>query len=54
MLSAFLFYTDAIDGFLARRYRVTSLWGAKLDSIDDDLTVFVGLTGIMVFKPEFI
>lgn len=53
-LLACSFFTDAIDGFLARRYKVTSLAGARLDSIGDDLTVFVGLIGIIVFKPEFI
>lgn len=53
-LLACSFFTDAIDGYLARRYKVTSLLGAKLDSIGDDLTVFVGLVGIVVFEPEFI
>ncbi len=53
-LLACSFFTDAIDGFLARRYKVASKAGAKLDSIGDDLTVFVGLIGIIVFKPEFI
>jgi CDP-diacylglycerol--glycerol-3-phosphate 3-phosphatidyltransferase len=52
-LLACSFFTDAIDGYLARRYKVTSLLGAKLDSIGDDLTVFVGLIGIIAFKPEF-
>ena len=52
-LLACSFFTDAIDGYLARRYKVTSLLGAKLDSIGDDLTVFVGLVGIIAFKPEF-
>jgi CDP-diacylglycerol--glycerol-3-phosphate 3-phosphatidyltransferase len=53
-LLACSFFTDAIDGFLARRYKVTSKAGAKLDSIGDDLTVLIGLIGIIVFKPEFI
>jgi phosphatidylglycerophosphate synthase len=47
------FCTDAIDGYLARRYKVTSLLGAKLDSIGDDLTIAAGLAGILAFKPEF-
>src|SRR5688500_6884401 len=53
-LLACSFFTDAIDGYLARHFKVTSLFGAKLDSIGDDLTVFVGLIGIAVFRPEFI
>jgi phosphatidylglycerophosphate synthase len=53
-LLACSFFTDAIDGYLARRYKVTSLFGAKLDSIGDDLTVFAGLIGIIAFKPEFL
>jgi cardiolipin synthase (CMP-forming) len=53
-LLACSFFTDAIDGYLARKFKVTSLLGAKLDSIGDDLTVFVGLIGIVVFKPEFL
>jgi phosphatidylglycerophosphate synthase len=53
-LLACSFFTDSIDGFLARKYKVTSVLGAKLDSIGDDLTVFAGLVGIVVFKPEFL
>lgn len=48
------FFTDAIDGYLARRYKVTSIAGAKLDSIGDDLTILVAMIGIIVSKPEFI
>lgn len=47
------FFTDAIDGYLARRFKVTSVLGAKLDSIGDDLTVLVAVIGIIVFRPEF-
>jgi len=48
------FFTDAIDGFLARRFQVASVLGAKLDSIGDDLTVLLGAIGLFVFKYEFI
>lgn len=48
------FFTDLIDGFLARKFKVTSLFGTKLDSIGDDLTVLAGITGIFVIKPDFI
>lgn len=48
------FFTDLIDGFLARRFHVTSIAGTKLDSIGDDLTVAMALTGLIVRHPEFI
>ena len=48
------FFTDLIDGFLARKYKVTSVLGTKLDSIGDDLTVLVGVVGLFVIHPEFI
>lgn len=48
------FFTDAIDGYLARKYKVVSVMGAKLDSIADDMTVVASLIGIFVLKPAFI
>lgn len=48
------FFTDFIDGFLARRYKVTSVMGTRLDSLGDDLTVLAGITGLIVIYPEFI
>lgn len=53
-LLAVSFFTDAIDGYLARRFKVTSIAGAKLDSIGDDLTVLSGVIGMIVFKPDFL
>lgn len=50
---AFSFFTDAIDGFLARKFRVVSVLGAKMDSAADDLTVLVAMIGLYVFKTEF-
>ena len=47
------FFTDAIDGYLARKYKVMSIFGARLDSIGDDLTVLAGLIGLIVWKPDF-
>lgn len=47
------FITDLADGFLARRFKVESVYGAKLDSIADDLTIVAGIAGIIVLKPEF-
>jgi len=48
------FFTDLVDGYLARRFKVTSILGTKLDSIGDDLTVLVGLIALFVLKLEFI
>ena len=48
------FFTDMIDGYLARKFKVTSILGTKLDSIGDDLTVLVGLIALFVLKLEFI
>lgn len=48
------YFTDLIDGFLARKLNVVSVSGSRLDSIGDDLTVLASLTGLLIFKPEFI
>ena len=48
------FFTDAIDGFLARKYGATSILGAKLDSIGDDLTIFAATTGLFATHFDFI
>ncbi len=48
------FFTDLMDGFLARRLKVASIWGAKLDSIADDFTIIAAIIGLWVFKLEFI
>lgn len=48
------FFTDSIDGWLARRYKVVSVGGARLDSMADDMTVLMGVAGMLVFNPEFI
>ena len=53
-LLAVSFLTDAIDGFLARRYGVVSVLGAKFDSMADDLTILSAIIGTIVYKPGFI
>ncbi|HEY2349599.1 MAG TPA: CDP-alcohol phosphatidyltransferase family protein, partial [Puia sp.] len=53
-LLAVSFFTDAIDGYLSRQYKVTSVLGSRLDSIADDFTVIAAIVGMLVFKPEFI
>lgn len=48
------FFTDAIDGALARMYGATSILGSKLDSIGDDLTVLAATVGLFVTRFDFI
>ena len=48
------FFTDLIDGYLARKYKVASVIGTRLDSLGDDLTVLVAVVGLFVMKPEYI
>ena len=52
-LLAVSFFTDLIDGWLARRYKVVSKFGATLDSVADDLTIVAGIVAALVFKPAF-
>jgi phosphatidylglycerophosphate synthase len=52
-LLAISFFTDLIDGWLARRFKATSILGARLDSIADDLTIVAGMVGAVVLKPAF-
>ena len=53
-LLALSFFTDLIDGFLARKFKVASVLGTRLDSIGDDLTVLVAVIGLFVLKADFI
>ncbi|MGO4918014.1 CDP-alcohol phosphatidyltransferase family protein [Maribacter spongiicola] len=46
--------TDAIDGYLARKLKITSERGSQLDSIGDQLTFIMGLIGLLVFEVNFI
>jgi len=46
--------TDAIDGFLARKLKITSARGSQLDSIGDQITLTIALVGLIFFEPEFI
>ncbi|HEX8038433.1 MAG TPA: CDP-alcohol phosphatidyltransferase family protein [Chryseosolibacter sp.] len=52
LLASFL--TDAIDGFLARKYKAFSILGAKLDSIGDDLTILAATAALMLQHWDFI
>jgi cardiolipin synthase len=53
-LLALSFFTDAIDGWLARRFQVISLLGARMDSIADDLTILVAILGVVYLRPGFV
>ena len=46
--------TDMIDGFLARKLKIISPRGSQLDSIGDQITLTIGLIGLLVFEFEFI
>jgi phosphatidylglycerophosphate synthase len=53
-LLAVSFFTDAIDGFLARKLKVTSVMGSRFDSIADDVTILMAVIALIVYKREFI
>lgn len=46
--------TDAIDGFIARKLKITSARGSQLDSYGDQMTLLVALIGLLVFETSFI
>jgi CDP-diacylglycerol--glycerol-3-phosphate 3-phosphatidyltransferase len=46
--------TDMIDGYLARKFKISSIRGSQLDSVGDQLTFAVGLVGVWVFERDFI
>jgi CDP-diacylglycerol--glycerol-3-phosphate 3-phosphatidyltransferase len=45
--------TDAIDGFLARKLKISSARGSQLDSMGDQITFVMGLLGLWVFENPF-
>lgn len=46
--------TDAIDGYLARKLKITSSRGSQLDSFGDQITLIIGLSGLFYFETNFI
>jgi phosphatidylglycerophosphate synthase len=52
-LIAISFFTDAIDGPLSGKFKVTSVFGSRLDSVADDATVLVSTFGLWIIFPEF-
>ena len=51
---AISFFSDAIDGFIARKLKIVSSRGAFLDSVGDMLTVIVALIGLFWFEFAFV
>jgi CDP-diacylglycerol--glycerol-3-phosphate 3-phosphatidyltransferase len=45
--------TDAIDGYLARKLKITSARGSQLDSYGDQLTLIIALFGLLIFEYDF-
>lgn len=45
--------TDAIDGFLARKLKITSPRGSQLDSFGDQITFAIGVIGLFFFESDF-
>ena len=48
------YLTDGIDGYLARRLKLSSARGSQLDSYGDQFTFVVALTGLWIFENAFI
>lgn len=48
------YLTDGIDGYLARKLKITSPLGSQLDSFGDQITLIVGLLGLLHFEHVFI
>ena len=44
--------TDVADGFIARKFNMETDFGARLDSMADNLTYVAAFTGIYMFKLE--
>lgn len=47
------FLTDAVDGFFARKYKISSAFGARIDSLADDCTVLAAITGMCILRSSF-
>ncbi|NTV14646.1 MAG: CDP-alcohol phosphatidyltransferase family protein [Desulfobulbaceae bacterium] len=46
--------TDALDGFIARHWKLETAIGVKFDSIGDLATDFLTLFGLLVFEQPFV
>ncbi|MBT8257310.1 MAG: CDP-alcohol phosphatidyltransferase family protein [Bacteroidia bacterium] len=46
--------TDALDGFVARKLKISSPRGSQLDSFGDQVTFIIGVIGLLYFEKAFI
>lgn len=46
--------TDILDGFIARRFKLETEFGARLDSMADIGTMLMALSGMIVFEWDFV
>ncbi|HLC82724.1 MAG TPA: CDP-alcohol phosphatidyltransferase family protein [Bacteroidia bacterium] len=47
------FFTDLIDGYIARKLKMETKEGSKLDSIGDMFTLFAAAIGFIIFENHF-
>ena len=45
--------TDMIDGYFARKLKITSARGSQLDSFGDQVTLILGVIGLFIFERTF-
>jgi len=48
------FFSDMLDGWIARKFNMTTNLGARLDSAGDATLFIVSLAGIAVFEQQFV
>jgi phosphatidylglycerophosphate synthase len=46
--------TDFLDGFIARRFSLSTMFGAKLDSLADDLIIVSVIIWVLMLRPEIV
>lgn len=51
-LLTFAFFTDLIDGIIARKLKQVTRLGSMLDSYGDSLTILSGIAGMIKFRSE--
>jgi len=48
------YFTDMVDGFLARKFKISSARGSQLDSFGDQVTFVIGILGLFIFENGFV
>lgn len=46
--------TDILDGWIARRFHLETEFGARLDSLADDITFFLAFLGLVILDRDFV